>query len=53
MNEPLLILGRLIYTMDGIEVHGEENLSKMLGCIQELKRLKSLLEGSGRKEASA
>ena len=36
MNE---MLNRIIMTLNTINVHGTEDLSKMLGCIQELEKL--------------
>lgn len=38
MNE---ILDRIIYTLGLINVHGAEDLSRMLGCIQGLQKIRS------------
>ena len=34
------VISKIIYTLNLIEVHGAENMSRLLGCIQELKKLK-------------
>lgn len=31
---------KIIYTLNLIDVHGADNMSRMLGCIQELQKLK-------------
>lgn len=38
------IFDRLIYTLGCIEVHGEENMDMLLGCIKALKQLKSMVK---------
>ena len=40
-------LNQIIYTLNQIEVHGAENLNRLLGCIQALQ---SLLQKDGDKE---
>lgn len=44
MEEAKAIIEKLLYTMGLIEVHGRDNLARMLGCIQETEKLKMLLE---------
>lgn len=44
MDEKLTLLSRVLFTIDQIEVHGKKNMNMMLGTIQELERLKELLE---------
>ena len=41
MNE---IFDRLIYTLGRIEVRGEDNLDMLLGCINTIKKLKSMVK---------
>lgn len=41
MNE---IFDRLIYTLCRIEVRGEDNLDMLLGCINTIKKLKSMVK---------
>lgn len=38
------ILDMLIYSLDQVEVHGKRNLDIMLGCIQTLEKLKSMVK---------
>ena len=33
-------IDKIIYTLNLIDVRGAENMSRMLGCIQELQKLK-------------
>ena len=33
-------LEKIIFTLNMIDVHGADNLSRLLGCIQELQKLK-------------
>ena len=33
---------KIIFTLNLIDVHGEQDLSRMLGCIQELRKLKEV-----------
>ena len=33
------LLQQIIFTLEDIEVHGSENMSKLLGCIQALNEL--------------
>lgn len=44
MDEKMMILGRVLYTLDQIEVRGKQNMDKLLGCIQGVEHLKELLE---------
>ena len=34
-------LEKIIYTLGLVEVHGVDNMSRLLGCIQELSRIQS------------
>lgn len=47
MDEKTTILSRVLFTMEQIDVHGKTNMNKMLGCIQELEKLKAMLEQAG------
>lgn len=38
------VLSKLIATLNRIEVKGKENLDMLLGCIQTLEKLKSLVK---------
>ena len=37
MNETI---DKIIYTLNLVEVHGADNMSRLLGCIQELQKMK-------------
>ena len=39
MNETI---EKIIYTLNQISVHGESDMSRMLGCIQELRKLEEV-----------
>lgn len=43
MNK-LEIIGRVLYTLDQLEVHGKKNLSMLLGVTQEVEKLRAMLE---------
>lgn len=45
--EELKILNRVLYTLDRVKVDGKGNLNMLLGSIQELEKLKELLEKHG------
>lgn len=44
MAEALIIVDRVLYTLDQLEVHGKKNLSMLLGVTQEVEKLKAMLE---------
>lgn len=44
------ILRAIIYTLNQIEVHGKENLDRLLGSIQELEKLDASLRAKSKKE---
>lgn len=44
MNDELKILNRVLYTLDQVQVNGKRNMNMLLGSIQELEKLKELLE---------
>lgn len=37
------MLGNVVYTLNQIEVHGETNLNKLLGCIQSVAEVREML----------
>ena len=34
-------LDKIVYTLGLIEVHGADNMSRLLGCIQELRKIQA------------
>lgn len=44
MKEQIQNITAVIATLDKIEVKGEENMSRLLACIQTLKTLKGAME---------
>lgn len=42
--DEMTILNRALYTLNQVSVEGKKNLNYLLGSIQELERLKELLE---------
>lgn len=47
MTEEMIILNRVLYTLDQVQVNGKKNMNMLLGSIQELEKLKELLEKHG------
>ena len=44
------LLQTIVLTLEDIEVHGSENMSKLLGCIQALKEIIHQQESAPNKE---
>ena len=44
------ILQTIVLTLEDIEVHGSENMSKLLGCIQALKEIINQQESAPNEE---
>lgn len=53
MDEKLKILGNVLFTLNQIEVHGEANLNKLLGCIQSIAEVRDMLAKAAVPEVSA
>lgn len=44
LKETKKMVDDVVYTLNTIEIHGEDNLNRLLGCIQVLKRISSDLD---------
>lgn len=52
MEQYITQISRIIYTLNLVNVHGEENLESMLASIQALKNLKETMLKEGERIAS-
>jgi hypothetical protein len=43
VDRMMKMLGNVVYTLNQIEVHGEANLNKLLGCIQSVAEVREML----------
>lgn len=44
LKETKKMVDDVVYTLNTIEIHGEDNLNRLLGCMQVLKRISSDLD---------
>lgn len=50
IDEEKLLLKTIVLTLEDIEVHGSENMSKLLGCIQALNKFINQQESAPNEE---